>query len=232
MDGKIKLTQLIMVLGGCLILGPAIGGYLSSSKGYNFLNQNTISVMGESEREVKANHGDLLMEILSEADDLAKVLDTHKRHMDKIISVLKSNGFQDFEIQLFQPPVTSKKNQIISIRKQIHVITTKIDLLTRIQEVLPALIDDGVVDTSITYDLKGKEHQKLYEDLVHESTIQAELMAKKIADDLNISSIKLAYISFQTMKPDFSLTRPIEKSNQKTPYITMNVKASASFKKQ
>ena len=89
-----------IILGVCLLIGLAVGGYFIGKGAARFKSDTrTVTVKGLVEREVKANQAIWTLNLRRASDDLKDAHAKISADRDAVLEYLKKQGFKEDEIE-------------------------------------------------------------------------------------------------------------------------------------
>ena len=108
-NGTPERTPAALIIGVCLVLGLAAGGYFIGRGAARFKSDTrTVTVKGLVEKEVKADRAVWTLKVRRASDDLKDVQGKISADRDAVAAFLKKQGFKDEEVAR-QPILTHDK---------------------------------------------------------------------------------------------------------------------------
>ena len=195
------LILMAIIVGVCLLVGLAIGGYFVGKGSARFKSEvRTVTVKGLVEKEVKADQAAWVLRFKRASEDIKDAHNRIRSDRDATIVFLKNHGFKDDDIKL-QPSSTvdkfareygqNQQNERFRyiVTSSLLVKTTNIDLVTKALGATEELLNAGVL-------LDGQQEggtanpryiittfNALRPQLLAEATKNARLTAQQFASD-------------------------------------------------
>ena len=197
-----------MILGGCILLGLALLGFLLGGSLIKFKEfERTVSVKGLSEKELPADIALWPVNFMAVSNDVADLYALVEKDTERIIDFLEANGFEKKEISLSSPKIDDKlaqgyEKERIEFRyaanRTITVYTGKVEAARAAMNKLIELGKTGILFTDNTYE-NSVEYiftrlNEVKPQMVEEATVSAREVAEKFAKDSKsrLGKIKMA----------------------------------------
>lgn len=188
---KKNLSTGLYIMVGLIFLGLMLPGAVNKYKSFD----NTVSVKGLCEREVKADRAIWPMIYKVASNDLEQVYTQIEAQAGLIREFLKAGGIEDGEITMAPPKVNDKYAQDYGNNDRqyryiatctITVCTDKVDEVLKLMASQSALIKKGIAlttewDTQTQFKFEGLNSVK--PAMIEEATRNAREVAQKFADD-------------------------------------------------
>jgi len=149
-----------IILGVCLLIGLAVGGYFIGKGAARFKSDTrTVTVKGLVEREVKANQAIWTLNLRRASDDLKDAHAKISADRDAVLEYLKKQGFKEDEIERqairtidklareFGEPQATRLRYVVT--SSAVVKTSNIDLVRKAVGETEQLVKQGVVGFEI-----------------------------------------------------------------------------------
>ena len=192
-DEKQDLLKPAVVVGGCLLLGLVIGGWVLGAKIASIkLADRTVTVKGLVERTVKSDRAIWAITFKTAGDDLPSVFAHSEANKTAVMKFLSDQGISTAEVTTGQISVTDKQtNQYVQnggsryiLQQTVTVSTGDVDKLAAAGAKTALLIQAGVVladNSNIVYKFTGLNALK--PDMITEATRNARASADRFAAD-------------------------------------------------
>lgn len=146
-----------VILGICLIVGLAVGGYYIGKGGARFKSETrTVTVKGLVEKEVKADQAVWMLRFRRASDDLKDAHAKISSDREAAVAFLHKQGFKDEEIgrqptrtidklarEYVQPQATERFRYVVT--SSLLVTTTNVDLVAKALGATEELLKFGIV---------------------------------------------------------------------------------------
>ena len=186
-----------LLLGGFLCAGLVYVGQTASTALLQMkAMERTVTVKGLAEKEVKANVAIWPINFTEVDNNLPKLYETVQQKTDRVVAILKEQGFSDSEITVSLPSIEDRQAQgyvdpnvryRYSAKVNLSVYTPQIDLMLNTRKQMISLVKEGIAIASQEYDNRT---EFLFTDLnsvkpmmVQEATQNAREVAEKFAKD-------------------------------------------------
>ncbi|TNF69523.1 MAG: SIMPL domain-containing protein [Gammaproteobacteria bacterium] len=198
MNGK-SISRVVSAI--ILAIGLALGGYFIAYGIMNFHNFNRyVQVKGLSEQTVKANEAIFNISFSADANDLKALYQAIQQSQNAIIEFLKQNGLTRDEISLSGASIntnTIRDNQntpLYSAYGTITVLTPKVDLIQKLNQLTGKLVEKGVVITSTQVNYRYTKLNDIKPAMLVNATANAKIAADTFAKNAHatLSSIRQA----------------------------------------
>ncbi|MCF6766264.1 SIMPL domain-containing protein [Thiotrichales bacterium 19S3-7] len=177
-----------------LALGLAVGGYFIAYGIMNFHNFNRyVQVKGLSEQTLKANEAVFSISFSANADDLKSLYQKIQQSQNAIIVFLKENGLKRDEISLGGTSINTNTNRdnkntpLYSAYGTITVLTAKVDLIQRLNQLTGQLVEKGVVITSSQVSYRYTQLNDIKPSMLVNATANAKIAADTFAKNAHAS---------------------------------------------
>ncbi len=191
----------LIIVGACLLLGLAIGGYFVGKGAARFKSDTrTVTVKGLVEKEVKADQAVWMLRFRRAGDDLKDAHTKISRDREAAISFLLNQGFKDEEIgrqptriidklarEYGQPQAAERLRYILT--SSLLVQTKNVDLVTKTLSATEELLKSGIVlDGEVEGGTANPRYvistfNALRPELLAEATKNARATAQQFASD-------------------------------------------------
>ena len=216
MNNTTMKPLIIMAVAVIVSLGAALGGFfVSQSMGKPKARRpGIVRVKGFSERKVRSDLGELILNFRTQGNDLAEIQEKNDQEQKDILVFLKSKGIKDEEISPNEASLSDhwmyakgKKNEYhYTLVTRLKIITAKLDVLEEIASRPAELLERQVSSSSIRYYFT--RYADLRTEMIAEATQSARQAALQFAKDSGsrvkeIRNAKVFSIPKIQMKGDF-----------------------------
>ena len=205
---KKKCCVRTLVLGLLIMAGPALAGYfIAESLKSPATNDRFINVNVAVEKEEKADYAIWNLSFQNTGNDIKILQEKYVKDRDAIVAFLKQRGFKDDEIQVKGPQITDQfarewghadvqklpENSRYILKSTIKVSTPNVDgVIAAVQE-QDNLIKEGIILSHTDRWSEGegplyylKNQLKVEQDLFGEALKKANVLAKQLAEGMNV----------------------------------------------
>lgn len=234
---KTNQTGLIF-LGIFLACGLSIGGYFVGQTMYNAkVALNTAEAKGLAERRVKADRANWTVIFTNTGktrEDIPKLYEQSKQDQNKIIELLKQNGFQDDEIEIgvlnyvyreFRDENQMLVDQNHKLVGSISVETDKVDIISKARASVNTLIAQGINIENRAPAYRFTKLNEIKPAMLSEATKNARIAANEFAENAGvhvggIRSARQGSFYVHDAGEDYGDTKKIEKDVRVVTNIT------------
>lgn len=184
-----------------IAIGLAFSGYFI---GYGILNfhqfNRYVAVKGLAEKTVKANEAVLSISFNATGDSLKEIYQNIKQSQNTIVQFLNKNGISQNEISLGSTSINTndqkdnQKQPKYSAYANISVVTSKVDLVKKLNQETGDLIEKGVLLTSSSANYRYTDLNQIKPQMLIKATESAKKAASTFAKnaDAHVGSIRQA----------------------------------------
>ena len=184
-----------VISAGCIALGLAIAGlfvFLGLSK--NADKDRFVTVKGLSTRTVEADHAIWPLTFAIQGNDLQQLYSERERVSQVIVSLLKSRGFRDSDLQLGNVTVDdnwsnytygNRPEYKYTLHASVIVSTDSVQLVVRNNGCASELLNRGIIVNTSEWQMEYQYNglSELKPEMIEEATKNARAVAQKFAND-------------------------------------------------
>lgn len=239
MTEKSKMSNVgLLALGACVGIGLAVAGYFASQTLYNSkVALNTAEVKGLAERRVQADRANWTIDYQLVTETQAGIADLYKQaeaHQQRIVAVLKENGFTDAEItpnvvdygyEEFRDDNQNLVDQKHLLSGSVSVETDKVQQVRGARVKVNKLIADGIQINNRKPQYHFTKLNAIKPEMLSEATQNARAAANEFANNAGVDvggirDARQGNFFVRDVGADYGDTRKIEKDVRVVTTIT------------